>query len=113
MASHPGIVFSALTWNLFHGRDHPPEEGLHTWRSRLLGRTERGERYAQVNRSLREAFVATLAGWDWDVALLQEAPPRWLDVSAPAAGRSGALALTSRNSLGAAARARWPSGTPT
>ena len=24
MTSHPGIVVAALTWNLFHGRDHPP-----------------------------------------------------------------------------------------
>ena len=27
----------AITWNLFHGRDFPPDPALHTWRSRLLG----------------------------------------------------------------------------
>ena len=31
----------ALSWNLFHGRDHPPDPALVTWRSRLLRATER------------------------------------------------------------------------
>ena len=26
-----------LSWNLFHGRDFPPDRALLTWRSRLLG----------------------------------------------------------------------------
>jgi endonuclease/exonuclease/phosphatase family metal-dependent hydrolase len=109
MASHPRIVFSALTWNLFHGRDHPPEEGLHTWRSRILARTERGDRYAQVNTPLRESFVGNLAGWEWDVALLQEAPPRWFDDLCAGCAAQGGLVLTSRNSLGPirAALAEW------
>src|SRR6185369_6435905 len=41
-----------LTWNLFHGRSVPPS-----------------------GRSLTSAFAAALAGWEWDVALLQEVPP--------------------------------------
>lgn len=45
-----------------------------------------------------------LAGLDWDVALIQEAPPRWLAHLGSAAAASGASALTSRN-LGAALRA--------
>ena len=39
----PPILWSrwrsrALTWNLFHGRDYPPDRALDTWRSRLLRR---------------------------------------------------------------------------
>jgi endonuclease/exonuclease/phosphatase family metal-dependent hydrolase len=50
-----------------------------------------------------------LAGWEWDVALLQEAPPRWLGDLERATGAQGELALTSRNSLGwvRAALAEW------
>jgi endonuclease/exonuclease/phosphatase family metal-dependent hydrolase len=65
----------------------------------LLRITERGEQYAQVNRSLREEFATWLAGRDWELALLQEAPPRWRAELAPRSGASAALALTSRNSL--------------
>ena len=43
-----------LTWNLFHGRAVPP-----------------------AGRDLLGDFAAALAGWDWDVALLQEVPPWW------------------------------------
>src|ERR687896_730461 len=43
-----------LTWNLFHGRALPP-----------------------AGRDLQPQFAAALAGWDWDVALLQEVPPWW------------------------------------
>jgi endonuclease/exonuclease/phosphatase family metal-dependent hydrolase len=84
-----------VTWNLFHGRDHPPDESLFTWRSRLLRVTERGERYAQVNRLLRAEFAEVLGRLEWDVALLQEAPPRW---TWPFDAQQ-ARALTSRNSL--------------
>lgn len=89
----------ALSWNLFHGRDHPPDPGLSTLRSRLLGRTERGARHAQVNRSLCHEFTTLLDGWDWQVALLQEAPPRWLAPLGRRCAAGGASALTSRNSL--------------
>ena len=43
-----------LTWNLMHGRSVPP-----------------------AGRDLRAEFTAALAGWEWDVALLQEVPPWW------------------------------------
>lgn len=99
----------ALTWNLYHGRDDPPEPALDTWRSRLLRRTELGSTHAQVNRSLRGPFSGVLAGWAWDVALLQEAPPRWLRSLARSCGAGGAGALTSRNLFAAlrAALADW------
>jgi endonuclease/exonuclease/phosphatase family metal-dependent hydrolase len=99
MASHPQSVVRALTWNLFHGRDFPPERELLTWRSRLLRVTESGASHAQVNRPLRDEFAAVLKRIEWDVALLQEAPPRWLAALGSACRASGALALTSRNEL--------------
>ena len=88
-----------LSWNLYHGRDFPPDRSLFTWRSRLLGVTERNETHVQVNRPLLEEFTRLLAGLDWQVALLQEAPPRWFRPLGQSLGASGALALTSRNCL--------------
>jgi endonuclease/exonuclease/phosphatase family metal-dependent hydrolase len=88
-----------LTWNLFHGRDKPPEPELFTWRSRLLRATERGERYAQVNRPLRAEFTGVLAKLEWDVALLQEASPRWREPLRRDLGATGASVPTSRNWL--------------
>lgn len=87
----------ALSWNLFHGRDFPPEEALRTWRSRLLGTTERGAEHAQVNRDLFAQFSSLISSWEWDVALLQECPPRWAEQLAVDCGAEPHLALTSRN----------------
>ena len=72
-----------LSWNLYHGRDFPPDPALSTWRSRLLRITERNATHAQVNRSLLEEFGRVLNGFEWDVALLQEAPPRWFRRARP------------------------------
>lgn len=65
-----------LTWNLFHGRAVP-----------------------EVKRSLLPEFRAALAGWDWDVALLQEVPPWWPPALAQAAGADQRTARTSRTCL--------------
>jgi endonuclease/exonuclease/phosphatase family metal-dependent hydrolase len=65
-----------LTWNLFHGRSVPPS-----------------------GRSLLNEFAAALAGWEWDVALLQEVPPWWPDPLAAATGAEQRMVLTSRNWL--------------
>jgi endonuclease/exonuclease/phosphatase family metal-dependent hydrolase len=73
---------------------------LFTWRSRLFRRTERNATHVQVNRPLRREFATVLDGLEWDVALLQEAPPRWLAALTRAAGAEGQLVLTSRNGLG-------------
>lgn len=89
----------AITWNLFHGRDAPPDRSLHSWRSRLLKITERGPEYVQVNRNLFGEFTTALSGIHWDVALLQETPPRWLGDLEQATGAVGVRDLTSRNSL--------------
>jgi endonuclease/exonuclease/phosphatase family metal-dependent hydrolase len=88
-----------LSWNLYHGRDFPPDPALFTIRSRLLRRTERNATHVQVNRPLLDEFARVLDGLEWDVALLQEAPPRWFENLRRRTGSSGALTLTSRNVL--------------
>lgn len=88
-----------LTWNLYHGRDFPPDPALFTWRSRLLRVTERSATHAQVNRALLTEFGDLLDGLDWDVALLQEAPPRWFRRLAARTRSHGVCVLTSRNLL--------------
>jgi endonuclease/exonuclease/phosphatase family metal-dependent hydrolase len=93
------VEFTAVSWNLFHGRDFPPDPALFTWRSRLLRIEERNETHAQVNRELVDEFAAVLCGAEWDVALLQECPPRFAEPLATARGAEAHRALTSRNSL--------------
>src|SRR5437588_4767220 len=81
-------MLRVLTWNLKHGRSIPP-----------------------AGQDLFEEFATVLAGWEWDVALLQEVPPWWPTPLAVAAGADQRLVLTSRNSLLALRRAiavRWP-----
>jgi endonuclease/exonuclease/phosphatase family metal-dependent hydrolase len=95
------VEFAAVSWNLFHGRDFPPDPGLFTWRSRLLRIEQRNETHVQVNRDLASEFAAMLAGAEWDVALLQECPPRFAAPLARACGAEAHRVLTSRNSLGA------------
>ncbi len=94
------MALRALTWNLYHGRDRPPDPALFTWRSRLLRVSERNATHVQVNRDLYDAFAGVLTGAEWDVALLQECPPRWAQPLAAAAGAEAHGVLTSRNSLG-------------
>lgn len=89
----------ALCWNLFHGRDAPPDPGLYTLRSKLLRITERNDTHVQVNRDLFEEFARLLAEGHWDVALLQECPPRWADPLAVACQADPHRVLTSRNVL--------------
>ena len=64
-----------LTWNLFHGRAVP-----------------------RAGRPLLAEYATTIAGWEWDVALLQEVPPWWPPILAAAARAEHRSALTSRNS---------------
>jgi endonuclease/exonuclease/phosphatase family metal-dependent hydrolase len=94
------MQLEALTWNLFHGRDHPPNPALFTWRSRLLRTPERDATHWQVNRDLFDEFATVLASANWDVALLQECPPRWDAPLAEACDASGHAVATSRNSVG-------------
>jgi endonuclease/exonuclease/phosphatase family metal-dependent hydrolase len=89
----------ALTWNLFHGRDFPPDPALFTWRSRLLRVTERDATHVQVNRDLFGEFAEVIDNADWDIALLQECPPRWAETLAIVCSAEPHLVLTSRNSF--------------
>lgn len=82
------MPLGVVTWNLYHGRGVPP-----------------------AGRDLLPDFAATLAGWDWNLALLQEVPPWWPAELARVAGAEERLVLTSRNQLLPARRAlatRWP-----
>ena len=63
-----------LSWNLFHGRAQPA-----------------------AGRPLLVEFCDALAGWEWDVALLQEVPPWWPPLLGRATGASGRMVRTSRN----------------
>jgi endonuclease/exonuclease/phosphatase family metal-dependent hydrolase len=63
-----------LTFNLFHGRAVPA-----------------------AGRPLAAEFARALAGWEWDVALLQEVPPWWPAPLGRACRASARMALTSRN----------------
>lgn len=94
------MQFTAIAWNLFHGRDFPPDPELRSWRSRLLRLDEHNQTHVQVNRDLTTEFATLLATSAWDVALLQECPPRFAEPLARACGAEWQRALTSRNSLG-------------
>jgi endonuclease/exonuclease/phosphatase family metal-dependent hydrolase len=94
------VEFTAVSWNLFHGRDFPPDPALFTWRSRLLRIAECNETHVQVNRELVDEFAKLLANAKWDVALLQECPPRFAAPLAAACDAEAHRVLTSRNSFG-------------
>lgn len=94
------MQFTALAWNIFHGRDFPPDPELRSWRSRILRLDEHNETHVQVNRDLTTEFATLLANAAWDVALLQECPPRFAEPLAAACGAEWQRSLTSRNSVG-------------
>lgn len=58
----------AVTWNLWHGQGGSVHD-----------------------------YVAALGALEWELALLQEAPPRWHDALARELGADSAITLTSRN----------------
>jgi endonuclease/exonuclease/phosphatase family metal-dependent hydrolase len=91
------VPLRVLSWNLYHGRDFPPDPALFTLRSRLLRITERNETHVQVNRPLRDEFTSWIADHYWDVALLQETPPLWFRAIGRRARSAGVRVLTSRN----------------
>jgi endonuclease/exonuclease/phosphatase family metal-dependent hydrolase len=67
-------VLDILTWNLKHGRAEPA-----------------------AGHDLLPDFSGALAGWPWDIALLQEVPPWWPQPLAAATGATVRHVLTSRN----------------
>ena len=82
------VSLRVLTWNLKHGRAVP-----------------------SAGHDLLDEFTAALAGWAWDVALLQEVPPWWPPTLGTQLGADWALVLTSRNfglPLRRMIATRWP-----
>jgi len=94
------MELTVLCWNLFHGRDFPPDGELRSWRSRLLRIDESNETHVQVNRDLTSEFATLLSSAAWDVAMLQECPPRFSAQLARASGAEYHRVFTSRNELG-------------
>ena len=88
-----------LTWNVYHGRDAPPNRALRTLRSLVRRREEHDQTHVQLNRPLRDEFATLIAHARWDVCLLQEAPPSWDATLARACGAASFVSLTSRNWL--------------
>jgi len=90
-----------LTWNVFHGRDWPPEPEIRVraqkgnWRRGPI----RGREYEQVNWDLFEEFAELVDGAGWDVALFQEFPPSWKAKMARACGADAHRVLSGRNWL--------------
>jgi len=91
------VDIRVLTWNLYHGRDGPPHPALYTRRAEWTRETQRNDTHVQVNRDLFDEFSELLAGADWDVALLQECPPRWVRPLAKECRAESYRSLTSRN----------------
>jgi endonuclease/exonuclease/phosphatase family metal-dependent hydrolase len=82
------VRLRVLTWNLMHGRSVPGS-----------------------GRDMLEDFARALAGWEWDVALLQEVPPWWPGPLAQRLRCEQVSVRTSRNSLLPLRRfvaVRWP-----
>jgi hypothetical protein len=90
-----------MTWNLFHGRDFPPEPELQVRAHK--GNFRRGPRlgkdYEQVNWDLFDEFAAVIGGVEWDVAMFQEFPPSWKTKMAEACDADAHRALSGRNWL--------------
>jgi endonuclease/exonuclease/phosphatase (EEP) superfamily protein YafD len=90
-----------MTWNLFHGRDWPPEPKLQIRAHK--GNFRRGPRlgkeYEQTNWDLFDQFAALIDSVDWDIAMLQEFPPSWKTRMARACGAEPHRALSGRNWL--------------
>src|SRR5262245_44797983 len=88
-----------MSWNLYHGRDRPPNAALFTLRSRLFKVTEMDATHVQVNRRLFDEFATVIAREPWQVCMLQEFPPAWEPALARRCQAEPHLVLTSRNQL--------------
>jgi endonuclease/exonuclease/phosphatase (EEP) superfamily protein YafD len=88
-----------MTWNVFHGRDWPPEPELQVraHKGNFRRGPRLGDRYEQTNWDLFDQFAALIGGIDWDVAIFQEFPPSWKRRMAGACGADAHRALSGRN----------------
>jgi endonuclease/exonuclease/phosphatase family metal-dependent hydrolase len=114
--AHNGILrgrkvseFTVLSWNVFHGRDAPPDPALHRAAWHLSATPIDNGVHLQVNQSLAEQFADLIAAAQWSVCLLQEAPPAWAPMLGARCGAEVIRSLTSRNQLAFITRliARW------
>jgi endonuclease/exonuclease/phosphatase family metal-dependent hydrolase len=90
------VQLRVLTWNLMHGR--------------AVGSRGVDGRQRFGSDLLRD-FGDALAGWEWDVALLQEVPPWWPPQLSRRLDAEYRMVLTARNGLLPLRRAiaiRWP-----
>ena len=88
-----------MTWNVFHGRDWPPEPQLQirAHKGNFRRGPRLGERYEQTNWDLLDRFAPFVKDIDWDVALFQEFPPAWKRRMADACGADADRAFSGRN----------------
>ena len=95
------VQLKAMTWNVFHGRDWPPEPELQirAHKGNFRRGPRRGTEYEQVNWDLIDEFAEMIAAVDWDVALFQEFPPSWKRHMARACEADAHRALSGRNWL--------------
>jgi endonuclease/exonuclease/phosphatase (EEP) superfamily protein YafD len=93
------VQFTAMTWNVFHGRDWPPEPELQVraHKGNFRRGPRLGERYEQTNWDLFPHFASLIRGIAWDVALFQEFPPAWKRKLATACGAEAHRAFSARN----------------
>jgi endonuclease/exonuclease/phosphatase family metal-dependent hydrolase len=100
-ADTTGVQLRAFTWNVFHGRDWPPEPELQVrahkgnWRRGPIT----GREYEQTNWDLFDRFAAMIDGAPWDVAFFQEFPPSWKRRMARVCRADAHRALSGRNWL--------------
>ena len=88
-----------MTWNVFHGRDWPPEPELQVraHKGNFRRGPRLGERYEQTNWDLVDRFADLIRGIEWDIALFQEFPPSWKERMAAACGAEAHRAFSGRN----------------
>lgn len=89
-----------FSWNVFHGRDAPPDPMLRRAAWRLSAKPIDEGDYVQVNHSLEEQFAGVIAAAQWSVCLLQEAPPAWTETLERTCQAQVFRTLTSRNQFG-------------
>jgi endonuclease/exonuclease/phosphatase family metal-dependent hydrolase len=91
------LELTALSWNLFHGRDAPPDPRSKRNAWRLSRQPIDDGTYLNVNHSLMDEFAALISASSWSICLLQEAPPAWTHALARQSGGDAFRSLTSRN----------------
>jgi hypothetical protein len=95
------VQLTAMTWNVFHGRDWPPERELQVraHKGNLRRGPRLGKRYEQTNWDLFYLFAGFIRDIEWEVAIFQEFPPAWKARMASACGAEAHRTFSGRNWL--------------